>query len=167
MGHPIAAADLRHALPVDAVLHDEDAPLVRHQRRDHAFDSGGARAGDEYGGPLGGIQVMRGQQAAPGLVLQIVKIILPVTQVRLQQAPAHPFGQGHGSRIEEQHHASPLLRKWLINRDFTSTGLIDGRGRSAGLPGRVSSRAKRAPSSGLSSSHDAMRVTSSVSSDPA
>lgn len=55
--------DLRDAVAIHAVFHDEQPPAFRHDARDHAFDGGGARARHQHRGPLRGIEFVGRDEA--------------------------------------------------------------------------------------------------------
>ncbi len=100
VGNAVLRGDLRNALAVHAVLHDQQLALLGHQRGDHALHRRRAGAGHQDRGPLGRIQFVDIQQACARFVLQVEELAFAVAQVGLQQALADPFRQGNGARIE-------------------------------------------------------------------
>ncbi len=168
MADAVLGTDLRDALAVNPILDRQQATRGGDECRDHAFDRGRARSGEQHGGPLRGIELVHREQPPAGLVLHIEEFRLAMAQIGLQQAAADALGQRDRAGIEQQHYGAPPLRsKWPMKRDLTSTGDIDGRGRSRDVPGRVSNRAKRAASCGGESSQPSMCSRASVSSEAA
>ena len=164
----VLRADLRHPFAIHAILDNQQSAGLRHQSRQHGLDRGGAGRRQQHRGPFAPVQLIGGQQPFARLVLQIEEFAFAVAQIRLQQAAAHPLRQRDRPWVEQEHQCAPAAGvKCCISRVFTSTGVIDGRGRSPEVPARVSRRANRGPSSGGASSHSAIRSTSSVSSEEA
>src|SRR5580658_10649470 len=99
-----------------------------------------------------------------------------MTQVRLQQTAADSLAERDRSGIQQQHYdalptgdsladrsVAPGGTKCCIMRVLTSTGVMAGRGKSAGVPGLIRSRANVGPSVGGLSSHLAIAPSASVS----
>ena len=96
------------------------------------------------------------------LVLQVEELALAMTQIGLQQAAADTLRQRDRPGIEQKHQRAPAEEpKCCIRRVLTSTGVTEDAADPSGVPGRVSRRANRGPSSGGSSSHEPIRAHSS------
>ncbi len=162
---PVLRTNSSDPLAIHAVFDNQQTTRLRHQGRQHAFNRSGTGRRHQHGTPFDRVKRISRQKPHAGFILQVKKLAFAMTQVRLRQTSAHTFRQRDGPGIEQEHHRMLAAgAKCCIKRVLTSTGLMDGRGRSSDRDARVSKRANLDPSSGGASSHAATCARSSVSS---
>jgi hypothetical protein len=103
----VLRGDLRNTLAVDAIFHDQQLAVLRHQRGGHAFNSSRAGTGHQDRLPFVCVEAVQIDQTGARLFLQVEKLAFAVAQIRLQQAVTDAFGERHRAGIEQQHEHTP------------------------------------------------------------
>jgi hypothetical protein len=105
--NPVARADLRDPLPVNTVLGDQHAAVLRHESGHHALHRPGAGGRDQHGAPFHRIEPVHREQSLSRFVLEVEKLALAVAQVGREHAAAHTLAQRHRPWIEQAHQRAP------------------------------------------------------------